>query len=412
MVEINQQMRVYVKEIKSLKLTARHENNGITIDSHQYNLLLPHLSKKWRNSIEGDNSVAVSCFPPFPFNDKAEGLICDYIGKNIKDENTSIFFDNVYEGHVLSCIHGIYKIIDKLQLSYDKCYFISGAIDAQKIYDDFCVRNNVIDKINIIVLNSWERHIALSAKRCEIPEPVFGIKNKEKLLLCFNRILRHHRVSLLGLLYSKNLVNQSYYSFFPDVSYGNIPNRLRIILDNIKDFLPSDAYQAIKQQIESHSGDFPLILNNSDASNTNSVIASDSDYYSNSYLSLVTETFFYDITTPVDETSVFFSEKTFKPIICKHPFILASRPHSLHFLREIGYKTFHPYIDETYDRIESDADRLLAIVAEIERLSKQTPEQWIQFLQNVSGIVEHNYRVLVNKSADDHEYTRGNNVQN
>lgn len=90
--------------------------------------------------------------------------------------------------------------------------------------------------------------------------------------------------------------------------------------------------------------------------------------------------------------------------MCKHPFLLVSRPNSLYFLKKMGYKTFHPWIDERYDTIEDDNERLIFIANEIERLCKQTSEQWFIFLQNLNNIVEHNYSVIMKKQLDDFVY--------
>jgi hypothetical protein len=91
-----------------------------------------------------------------------------------------------------------------------------------------------------------------------------------------------------------------------------------------------------------------------------------------------------------------FSEKLFRPVKFKHPFILAARPYSLKVLREYGYKTFHPYINENYDLIENDEERLLAIVEEVKRLCTFNDDQWLTWQKNIKDIVEHNFQVLNN----------------
>ncbi len=69
---------------------------------------------------------------------------------------------------------------------------------------------------------------------------------------------------------------------------------------------------------------------------------------------------------------------------------------SLARMRDIGYQTFHPYINETYDTIENDEERLIAIVNEIERLCNQTDEEWLEFQRHTNVIAEHNFNVLKN----------------
>lgn len=387
---------VYVKEIPSLRLHVKNNHGQITFDEEMYTLLLPHLHEDFKN--KGDNYVAMSCFPPFPYSADIEERICKHITENIKNSDTKIIFDNVYEGHTVSCINGIYYIIDKLNLNPSQCYFVSGGMQAEKFHKEYCFYKNIPKKLNIIVLNSWERHVQMTMTRHDLVKHFdFKIENKQKLFLCFNRVLRAHRIALLGLLYNKNLVDCSYYSFFQNLTHGSKESYIPYIDRGI---LSDELYSIVVKNLENNKEQFPLLLNNSDGSNTNAIYESDSELYKNSYFSLVTETFFFGKNDYLswEEKSVFFSEKIFKPIACKHPFIIVSKPLSLKYLRTIGYKTFHPFIDESYDLIENDEKRLLAIGDEIERLSKQTPEQWIEWLTNIKEIVEHNQKTLLYKS--------------
>ena len=82
-----------------------------------------------------------------------------------------------------------------------------------------------------------------------------------------------------------------------------------------------------------------------------------------SYFSIITETIFFE------EDTIFFSEKLWKPISNYHPFILVAKYGSLNKLKELGYKTFSPYINENYDSIENNIDRMLAIITEMKRLN-------------------------------------------
>jgi hypothetical protein len=60
----------------------------------------------------------------------------------------------------------------------------------------------------------------------------------------------------------------------------------------------------------------------------------------------------------------------------------------------MGYKTFSPFIDEAYDLIENDEQRLLAIVGEIKRLCKFTDKEWLDFQCNIHDSVVYNYNRL------------------
>ena len=64
-------------------------------------------------------------------------------------------------------------------------------------------------------------------------------------------------------------------------------------------------------------------------------------WYSDSYINLVTETFF--------GRNVFLSEKIFKPLSNLQPFIVLGDYGTLAELKRLGFKTFEPFIDESYD---------------------------------------------------------------
>lgn len=65
---------------------------------------------------------------------------------------------------------------------------------------------------------------------------------------------------------------------------------------------------------------------------------------------------------------VFISEKTFKPIAFKHPFLIAGTPGLLNYLREQGFATYEHVINESYDLIPDHQLRLKTIINEIKRL--------------------------------------------
>ncbi len=90
------------------------------------------------------------------------------------------------------------------------------------------------------------------------------------------------------------------------------------------------------------------------------------------------------------------SEKIWKPIGHCQPFILAAPSKSLQYLKSIGFKTFHPYIDESYDLENNDFSRLLMIMKEVEKFSNKTKEEKDQFLRDVSHICKYNQELFLN----------------
>ena len=132
--------------------------------------------------------------------------------------------------------------------------------------------------------------------------------------------------------------------------------------------------------------------------------------FRSAYFGIITETkYFHDRNTTVEgaivpdtEDTFFldcitFTEKTYKFISGKIPFILVGMPKSLRVLNDSGYKTFHPYINETYDNIEDDELRLVAIADEIERLCGLSDDEWLEIQRELIPRLEHNYQLLLNQ---------------
>lgn len=88
-----------------------------------------------------------------------------------------------------------------------------------------------------------------------------------------------------------------------------------------------------------------------------------------------------------------YTEKTLRPMHALKPFIVAGNLGCLDALKKDGFLTFHPYIDETYDKTENVQDRMTLICNEVERLSGFTLDQWKTFYEQTRDIIEYNKRV-------------------
>ena len=90
------------------------------------------------------------------------------------------------------------------------------------------------------------------------------------------------------------------------------------------------------------------------------------DLYTNTRCHVVLETLF-----DVDQSGgAFLTEKTFKAIKYGQPFVIAGGPGSLQALRNMGYRTFDHVINPSYDTIENNTHRWLAIADVLTELKR------------------------------------------
>lgn len=346
-----------------------------------------------RTSLNRD-VVVINCFPAGRKTDEEDyEEWVEFIEKNVSDF-TIVVFENAYEGNVISCLDKIYSRIESIGLNPNSVIFASGGLNVKEMHKQYCIENNIQHPIDVVALNMWEHAVARNPRG--FPETKYTIGEKEKTYLSFNRISRPQRVALVSHLFEKGFIENGYCSFLMG-SYNNTPFLHSV--QSMKDYLSTSLYKRYYSAVMRNLHTLPLLLNVADRnSNINYHIDGDDKYYRNSRFSIVTETFFFKLISPkYDEVSIFLSEKTFKPMVGKHPFINMNRPHTLKYLRSMGYRTFSPWFDEAYDDIENDEQRLLAIFNEIDRLCSLTQSEWNAIEKDIAPIIEHNYTTLKNK---------------
>ena len=116
----------------------------------------------------------------------------------------------------------------------------------------------------------------------------------------------------------------------------------------------------------------------------------DPSIYNQSYYSCVAETI-----TPENNCVSLFSEKEAKPIITKRPFIILGTMDHLKAFRGLGFKTFSPVIDESYDDEPDRNKRISMICNAMEQLTKMDPKEVYRQLE---PILQHNYDHFYNNN--------------
>jgi hypothetical protein len=86
------------------------------------------------------------------------------------------------------------------------------------------------------------------------------------------------------------------------------------------------------------------------------------------------------------------TEKTFKPICLRVPFVLVSTAGSLEYLRRYGFRTFGSIWNEAYDLEADDDARLQKISALLKDLDDQPPQELQKIYHACIPTLEHNFR--------------------
>ncbi len=111
----------------------------------------------------------------------------------------------------------------------------------------------------------------------------------------------------------------------------------------------------------------------------------DLQHQEESYINIVLESIYH---SPQMLSNI--SEKTWKPIAMKMPFIMVGMPYTLRRLRDLGYQTF-PW-DESYDEIEDPEERMSAIVNLVSHLN--SCKDFKDIIKSCESIVKHNFDLI------------------
>jgi hypothetical protein len=227
-----------------------------------------------------------------------------------------------------------------------------------------------------------------------VPLDTLTFKKYDKKFINFNRRWRLHRPLMILLLKDRGLLDSGFVSLgVSDYNQDTWNYRLSELLTYYSD--KKEILEIIQRNLDIKNLS-PMYLDTNDLRTNRAEQTSSTDrYYLNSYFSVVNETTYH--TNPGYDGVPFLSEKIFKCIAMKHPFIMVSAPNSLQYLRELGYKTFNNLIDESYDSEIDDGLRILKIVDEIERLVNLSDNQLQDFLIEAKEICDFNYKILKDK---------------
>jgi hypothetical protein len=105
--------------------------------------------------------------------------------------------------------------------------------------------------------------------------------------------------------------------------------------------------------------------------------------YEECFVAIVNESVFFQPTCTV-------TEKTFDAMITLTPFIIVGGPLTLKYLKDLGFKTFDKWWDESYDTEMDHAERLIKIFKLIDYINSLSIEQLFAMYKEMSHILEWN----------------------
>jgi len=340
--------------------------------------------KEYENSVFSNISSTTKKY----LNAKNFYLILEYQMEGYNDRN---ILDKIY----FEC--------KKHKIKPSNVIFITSTLNISELHDEYLKQFPQKDKIKTSLFN-W----AIPFKNLELKNVLYDKKKFEKYqkssivieddldtpktnkFLCLNRRLRFHRLLLLSLLENENLLENSFTSY--DMSLNLFP----FFIDKLDDhhFKRQKIFYDEEYKQKAKDGYKKLLNNQKRIVDYDSIESLEGygwetkDIYTKSYFSIVTETEFQD-------NIRFISEKTIKPIMQYHPFVLVGSPYTLRELKTYGFKTFSDFWDESYDEMESPNDRMIALFNLCKDLINKSKDDWDIMYKKMIPILKHNRNLLL-----------------
>jgi hypothetical protein len=319
--------------------------------------------------------------------------------------NAYLLMNNENEYDTRYVFKVFYKMYKKnTVIPIHKLILLTPASTGQMIYKTYVKENNIPEEMRISVLYSPHIDLTFNDGIVIKTDAMVETTNKSKKFICLNRAFRWHRPALVALLASYNLLEKGYVSLGKSQqedkkvkeqgSWLNFLNKSFLALPEISPYKKEELVSKLFRGTELIADRMPLTVDKDEfLTNYADFNCTPTEHIQDSYFSVVTSTHFFKW----QEESSGWNEKEWKPILARHPFIIVNRPHTLKYMRRLGILTFSKWIDESYDDIEDDWDRLEAIVKEIKRLSEIDNETWDKMRQEMLHILEYNRTIIINK---------------
>lgn len=247
------------------------------------------------------------------------------------------------------------------------------------------VKNKLNSNINFFKINALLKlvsNIKIKTTESDI------LYNKKFIFLCLNKRLHFHRVTMLTHLKNLNLLKDDITDWSMVETYSDVKSikHLKGYIDLTNKTLVND-YKIITTTKKLSYYEQNVNWFNTNHFNPYEYLILDS--YKNSYINIVTESYYN-----FKENDIHITEKSFKPFYYFQLPLFLSRPNHVKMMREeYNFYFFDELINHSYDDEIDDVKRFHMVVDEIKRLSTMREKISIYYKNNVDKLI-HNHNFI------------------
>lgn len=311
---------------------------------------------------------------------------------------------------VSSFIH-LHKTLVEQNISPERVAYVMGNNWSVGIeYNNWCDKNNFHQRLTLINCYEQVHNKGMQLLKSEdngntfVSDEEFQDKSKKRKhqLVCLNRRIRPHRYAMIAMLHHNNLLENNLVSF--SLETGKDLNCMgakgRPDIDTMKKICGNrklmETYMSYYDDLDKMS---PRTIDFDNLQEIMGIGFESKEPYLDSYFSIVTETGF-------PEPTKFATEKVFRPMLHFHPFIVYGSQGTLKMLKELGFKTFSPFIDESYDNEKTTFKRMQKITSEVKRICSMSQDEMHEWYYEMQDILIYNRELIKKYGERYHESQR------
>jgi hypothetical protein len=320
-------------------------------------------------------------YPKAIGNNKATAF--SYVSKkqlnDVQDGKAMLLFDQSLEGYHAEWLWEFFhKECEDYQVPPEAVIYVTGNSLCDKQYDKWATDNAIKNRITAIPYVHFEADVynnsVWSSLDISVDKHISHKQiNEIKDFNCLQKRLRGHRIWFYIRMFEEELLKHGLVSMNP--------------FNTNTVYFEGRGFP--KERADIANSILPLLVhgkNNNDFDDSYYIKRIQDRVCLDSWVTVISEPSFSDY-----DQQLFLSEKVFKPIVCFHPFIVLGNKGSLKELRDMGYRTFDGFIDESYDSLPT-FERYDAIVESIKKIiAIKDKASWFESMR---PILEHNYENL------------------
>jgi dCMP deaminase len=305
------------------------------------------------------------------------------------------------KGTVFNAIHKtILQVNEEFGINFDQFHLIHGNYFIKNVYDTWRSTNNIAETLSSIENSPTLFFHNYFVSTLEQYKPVEFLRNltndSSKHYCTFNGRSAYDRVELLKFLHRENLLEKGYSTWHFDPESWEIIRSEGLGIERINrlpegDLTPSDFSEVT---VEWGNRKEQEVIDAYDRSAFEIVVETITNVEQESYnwdcKPLGRPAVDWILKAIPEANTVFFTEKTARPLLWGMPFFLHAGQYALQSLRELGFQTFDSLWDESYDLIYDPEARAAALHASIKEVLSRPISELDQLIRDNVYILEHN----------------------